>query len=217
MSGFQTIFQTVGSTVCSSLLLVASMSMAPAPAEAAAPDASAAPSATDATLVAQADIPLFERSGYVGSCRSSGATAISVYTSTAQTAVVRQLQPYTRLTLTGVLGEGLAQISAPAVGWVRSATLLTNCDAGPGPGPEPVGACYEVVPAELAVRSAPYGTAVAAVVRGNRVYAASPPQRQTTSDGRVWLNATYRQNPASTGWIAETGTGGVGRNLVACP
>jgi hypothetical protein len=67
---------------------------------------------------------------YIGQCRSSGKTPLKVYADTAKTQTVSELQPFTRVTLTGVLGEGIVQISQPSVGWVEAATLLTNCDAG---------------------------------------------------------------------------------------
>lgn len=165
-------------------------------------------------LAQTADIPLFERSGYNNTCRSSGATAITVYSSAAQMQVVRQLAPYTRITLTGVLGQGIAQIQQPALGWVRTATLLSNCEAGPEPV-NPIGACYQVIPAEMQVRTAPYGGYLATVFAGERVYTNNPPQRQTTPDGRVWLR-TYYKGTTNLGWLAETGTNGLGLNLSRC-
>jgi hypothetical protein len=45
--------------------------------------------------------------------------------------VVTEVSPFSKLTLTGVLGEGIAQISQPSVGWVKAASLLTNCEARP--------------------------------------------------------------------------------------
>ncbi len=160
------------------------------------------------------DIPLYERPSYNNTCRSSGTSAITLYSNASQTQVVRQLQPYTRVTLTGVLGQGIAQIQQPALGWVRTATLLANCDAGPDPG-TPVGTCYQVVPAEMQVRTTPYGAYLATVLANESVYATNPPQRQTTSDGRVWLR-TYYKGTTNLGWIAETGTSGLGMNLRRC-
>ncbi|MBF2085764.1 hypothetical protein [Thermoleptolyngbya sp. C42_A2020_037] len=165
--------------------------------------------------IAQAtDVQVFERPSYVNTCRNSGASTLAVYTSTAQSTVVRQLQPYTRITLTGVLGDGVAQIREPAVGWVRSATLLTNCDARPPV--DPVGQCYQVTQPELIVRSAPYGTILSSVLSGERIYGTNPVQRQTTADGRIWQRVYYR-GTTNLGWVAETGTGGIGINFVRCP
>lgn len=165
--------------------------------------------------IAQAtDVQVFERPSYVNTCRNSGANTLAVYTSTAQGTVVRQLQPYTRITLTGVLGDGVAQIREPAVGWVRSATLLTNCDARPPV--DPVGQCYQVTQPELVVRSAPYGTILSSVLSGDRIYGTNPVQRQTTADGRIWQRVYYR-GTTNLGWVAETGTGGIGINFVRCP
>lgn len=165
--------------------------------------------------IAQAtDVQVFERPSYVNTCRNSGASTLAVYTSTAQGTVVRQLPPYTRITLTGVLGDGVAQIREPAVGWVRSATLLTNCDAGPPL--DPVGQCYQVTQPELVVRSAPYETILSSVLSGDRIYGTNPVQRQRTADGRIWQRVYYR-GTTNLGWVAETGTGGVGSNFVRCP
>ncbi|BAU44469.1 hypothetical protein [Leptolyngbya sp. O-77] len=197
--------------------------LSPLTAQAIAPstDSADAPSLREsADLLAQApiaqatDVQVFERPSYVNTCRNSGASTLAVYTSTAQGTVVRQLPPYTRITLTGVLGDGVAQIREPAVGWVRSATLLTNCDARPPV--DPVGQCYQVTQPELIVRSAPYGTILSSVLSGERIYGTNPVQRQTTADGRIWQRVYYR-GTTNLGWVAETGTGGIGINFVRCP
>lgn len=167
-----------------------------------------------APIAQAADVQVFERPGFVNTCRNSGTSTLAVYTSTAQSTVVRQLQPYTRITLTGVLGDGVVQIREPAVGWVRSATLLTNCDARPPV--DPVGQCYQVTQPELVVRSAPYGTILSSVLSGDRIYGTNPTQRQTTSDGRIWQRVYYR-GTTNLGWVAETGTSGIGVNFVRCP
>jgi len=175
-------------------------------------------SAIAPALAQTADIPLYERPSYNNTCRSSGTGAITVYSTASQTQVVRQLQPYTRITLTGVLGQGVAQIQQPALGWVRTNTLLSSCNAVPDPGPGPgvpVGACYQVLPAEIQVRTAPYGGYLATVFTNERVYATIPPQRQTTPDGQVWLRAYYK-GTVNLGWLAETGTNGLGLNLGRC-
>ncbi|MBD1911820.1 MULTISPECIES: hypothetical protein [unclassified Leptolyngbya] len=184
---------------------------AAAPAQAPAPTPTPAPAATPAP---RADLPLVERTTYVGTCRSSGSTALPVYSSSTLGQTVATLQPYTRIVLTGVLGNGTAQISNPSLGWVRSATLLTDCDAGEETGGR--GACYQVAPAVLAVRTAPYGNLIASLAQNQRVYATAPPNRQTTSDGRIWLQVFYNQT-SNLGWMAQTGTGGLGANLVSCP
>lgn len=165
-------------------------------------------------LAQPADIPLYERPSYNNTCRSSGTGAVTIYSNAAQTQVVRQLPPYTRITLTGVLGQGIAQIQQPALGWVRTATLLADCNAGSNPG-TPVGACYQIAPPEMLVRTAPNGVNLATVFMNERVYATNPPQRQTTSDGRVWLRIYYK-GTTNLGWLAETGTRGLGLNLERC-
>ncbi|MFQ3629087.1 MAG: hypothetical protein SNJ81_16120 [Cyanobacteriota bacterium] len=204
-----------------SLLGVSVLSPLAAPAIATPPASPDAPTLSESgDLFAQApiaqttDVQVFERPSYVNTCRNSGANTLAVYTSTAQGTVVRQLQPYTRITLTGVLGDGIAQIREPAVGWVRSATLLTNCDARPPV--DPVGQCYQVTQPELIVRSAPYGAILSSVLSGDRIYGTNPIQRQTTSDGRIWQRVYYR-GTTNLGWVAETGTNGIGINFVRCP
>lgn len=191
-----------------------SPSATPAPAPAAPAPAPAPAAPAQATPAPRADLPLVERTTYVGTCRNSGATALPVYNNSSLSQTVRTLEPYTRVVLTGVLGSGIAQISSPSVGWVRSATLLTNCDAGPDQGTR--GACYQVSPPELSVRTAPYGNLITTLAQNQRVYATNPPNRQTTSDGRIWLQVYYNQT-TNLGWAAQTGTGGLGANLVSCP
>lgn len=167
---------------------------------------------TPTRIAQQQDLPVVERPGFVNTCRSSGATAINAYLDSSQTRLLRSIQPYTRLTLSGVLGTGVAQIREPVTGWVPSATLLTNCDAQPPTTGR--GQCYQPL-TELTVRSAPYGTPITAVSTASRVFATNPPQRQTTADGRRWLNVYYTPTTA-LGWIAETGTGGFGSNIRTC-
>ncbi|MBF2077333.1 MAG: hypothetical protein IGR76_02140 [Synechococcales cyanobacterium T60_A2020_003] len=88
---------------------------------------------TDAADAAVSDdISLFERPSYIDQCRSSGATLLTVYKDSSLTLPFDDIEPYTQITLTGVLGEGVAQLEEP-LGWVRAATLLLNCDAGPNP------------------------------------------------------------------------------------
>jgi hypothetical protein len=208
----------LGASVLSPL---AAQAIAP-PADSAIEQTAADSNISNFNVVAQApiaqatDVQVFERPSYVNTCRNSGTSTLAVYTSTAQGTVVRQLPPYTRITLTGVLGDGVAQIREPAVGWVRSATLLTNCDARPPVDPDPVGQCYQVTQPELVVRAVPYGAILSSVVSGNRIYGTNPIQRQTTSDGRIWQRVYYR-GTTNLGWVAETGTGGIGLNFVRCP
>jgi len=170
---------------------------------------------TSPTPAPRADIPLIERPTYVGTCRSSGTTPLTVYASSSLNQAISTVQPYTRVVLTGVLGSGTAQIANPVTGWVRSATLLSDCNAVPDPGVTR-GICYQAIPSELAVRTAPYGSLVALLSQNQRVYTTTPPNRQTTVDGRVWLQVYYDQTN-NLGWIAQTGTGGLGVNLLPCP
>lgn len=199
--------QKVGMVVLTALLLM----FGNAPAALANPIAPSGEQ-SEGLLLAQAagDVSVFERPSFINTCRSSGSTELVVYANTAQTQVVGRIPAFTRITLTGIVGSGVVQVRTPLVGWVRSATLLTNCDARP-PAAD---LCFQVTADELVVRDAPYGNVLTSVVRGDRVFSSNPPQRQTTSDGRIWIRVTVR---GVTGWIAESGTGGVGRNITPCP
>lgn len=154
------------------------------------------------------DITVFERPSYVGTCRGTE-VQLTVFADTSRTRTVGQVPAFSRVTLTGVVGLGLVQLQGPVVGWVDASQLKTNCNPQP-----PANVCFQVTADELLVRSAPYGTYLFSVFRGDRVFANRPPQRTTTADGRVWMRITSQSR---TGWLAETGTGGVGSNLTPCP
>jgi hypothetical protein len=88
------------------------------------------------------DVPVVERPTFVGTCRSSGAATLPVFSTTAQGEKVGEVKPFTKIVLTGIVGQGLVQIREPRLGWVRTATLLANCDAKasaatPTPTPAP--------------------------------------------------------------------------------
>lgn len=192
------------------------------PAPAPAPAQEAAPAPPVEAEAARRDLPLFERPSYIGQCRSSGATLLTVYEDSSLTRPVDDIEPYTRVTLTGVLGTGVAQLEDP-LGWVRAATLLTNCDAGEDPDPDPVGACFRVVPTSgLIAREAPAGAAQTyqgqtdGPAGNSRVYGTVPPQQQTASP-YTWQRVYYTSlsGEERLGWVAEAR--GTQRNLVACP
>jgi hypothetical protein len=185
-------------------------------------EAAPAPAAPDAGAAARGDVPLYERPTYIGQCRSSGATLLTVYEDSSLTRPIDDIDPYTRITLTGVLGTGVAQVEEP-LGWVRAATLLLNCNASGDPDPDPVGACFRVVPTSgLIAREAPGGTAqtyqgqIDGPAGNSRVYGTVPPQRQTVSP-HIWQRVYYTSLSGNErlGWVAEAR--GTQRNLVACP
>lgn len=131
------------------------------------------------------------------------------------------LQAGTQVSLTGATSPGRAQVflrsgtlsPAQPVGWIN-ASVLTTC----GSTPPPTKACFRA-DRELVVRSSPTaGSVVAGYNAGDTVIAsANPPNQQTTTDGRRWMQVTIYNG--STGWIARTGTNGSGNNItpIACP
>jgi hypothetical protein len=137
---------------------------APSPAPREAPfRPAAAPQATEPQL--------YERDSFIGTCRSSGAQPLTVSADVTRNRYTITLKPYTRITLTGVIaynGSGqvqYVQINQPVVGYVPTATLSTNCDAGPTPTPSPSpegkGTCYlirrAVAPNGLSAYDSPGG------------------------------------------------------------
>jgi hypothetical protein len=144
---------------------------------------------------------------------------------------IRTLPPFTRITLTGVIAYNNAgqvqyvQISAPQVGYVPTATLLTDCNAGPSPTPTPTGRSYRVVPSTgLAARTSPGGAfqtvngQVDGPAGGSTVTDATPP-RQQNFETRSWRLVRYTSINGSPreGWVAETGANFQGQNLLPLP
>jgi hypothetical protein len=119
----------------------------------------------------QTEPQLYERASFIGTCRSSGTQPLNVSADITRNRYTTTIQPYTRITLTGVIAYNnsgqvqYVQISQPAVGYVPTATLLTNCDAQPTPTPTPTpptkGACYVIrralAPNGLAAYESPGG------------------------------------------------------------
>ncbi|MEA5447398.1 hypothetical protein VB780_02375 [Leptolyngbya sp. CCNP1308] len=133
------------------------------------------------------------------------------------------LQAGTQVRLTGAVSPGRAQVflssgnlsSTQPVGWIN-ASVLTTCGGTPTP---PTRACFRA-DRELVVRSSPTASssAVAGYNVGNTVIASTnPPTQQTSADGRRWMQVTIYNG--STGWIARTGTNGLGSNVtpITCP
>lgn len=177
---------------------------------------------------------LSENVSFINTCRSSGNATLSVFADTAQTKPVGALTPFTRVTLTGLLGSGLAQIKTPLVGWVKTDTLLSNCDAKapgtpkPTPTPKPsdsptAKACFVVIAKDgLAARETPNGKIQTSKggndgpVNGSKVTTTDPVERTIIGD-RIWLKVTYdsANGGTRTGWIAE-GIPNAGKNIKAC-
>ncbi len=188
---------------------------------------------------AQETTALTERSDYVGVCRTT-ANAAPLYENARLTKEISLVPANTQVTLTGVVGNGIAQIKQPEVGWLRSASLLSRCGDGtvsplpPDIDTNPIycrrlrsaqvdGAAYAYLNAGLVAfdqpggtmhryRGQPDGPSGAAVVRLTQ----SPAQTQVYGD-RDWVRVKYRSQSGSQriGWIALGSTGGL-RSLANC-
>jgi len=87
-------------------------------------------SAPTSLQLAQAQVQqLTERADYVGACRKTTATALTIYEDSRLTRNAGTVPSNTVVTLTGVLGNGVAQIRVPSLGWIQSATLTTDCSS----------------------------------------------------------------------------------------
>lgn len=87
-----------------------------------------APSTSAARQIAQATpVQITERPNFINTCRGSGSTGLTVYEDAALSRAIDSIQANTIVTLTGLVGPGIAQIKSPEVGWVRASTLTTDC------------------------------------------------------------------------------------------
>lgn len=164
--------------------------------------------------VAQTITRLTERSDFVGGCRLTS-EALSVFDDARQTQPTGSLAAETRVTLTGVLGEGIAQIRSPRLGWIRVASLRTCEVANPNPvrgecrrlrDPITDGPAYEELRFGLRAYDNP-GRGIQVDNQGNpdgptrgaRVFFTAPPQ---FSDG--WVRVFYRSRSGfeRVGWVS---------------
>ncbi|WOD41506.1 SH3 domain-containing protein [Nodosilinea sp. E11] len=170
---------------------------------------------------------LEENQGLIRQCRQINQTA-QVFDNTSLGPVTNRLGTLpagTRVSLTGVVVQGRAQIFLPSnfnglsssqpVGWV-SAGFLTGCGGSPPPTAR---ACFRAnLP--LSVRTAPSTNAgiLANYTVGDTVYASTnPPTRQTPGNGHTWLQV--RIFDGSVGWVTETSANGQIEDITAirCP
>ncbi|MBD2464887.1 hypothetical protein H6G89_28185 [Oscillatoria sp. FACHB-1407] len=190
--------------------------------------AEAIPSSGAASPVAPA--PAMEvAQGLVGQCRET-LRIERVYGGADLEAVrVTDIPAGTRITLASNPNRGWVQISSPIGGFVQAAFLLP-CRSGNAPVTPPAAvpnttgsAVCGVVTTQfpLTVRRAP-NTAAAATDAllfpndGFRILGTPQVQAQpATENGRVWVQINRF---GVTGWVAETGPGGVGANFrrVSC-
>jgi hypothetical protein len=177
-----------------------------------------------APALAQDTRPLTENTNLIRGCRQLNQSS-QVFDNSAlgpTTNRIGTLAAGTRITLTGVVASGRAQVflgsgtlsSVQPVGWLNAANL-GPCSSTPPPAAR---ACFRAN-IDLVVRSSPgTGAVIAGYNTGNNIVATTnPPTQRTTSDGRIWLATTLFNG--STGWIARTGPNGAGSNVTpqACP
>jgi hypothetical protein len=177
-----------------------------------------------APALAQETRPLTENPTLIRGCRQLN-QAVEVFDNSTLGPTANRvgtLAAGTRVTLTGVVSTGRAQVflggstlsPVQPVGWLNASNL------GPcGGTPPPTGACFRADTA-LVVRSGPStGAAIVAGYNQNDLIRAStnPPTQQTAADGRRWMQVSILNG--STGWLARTGSGGVGSNITPtnCP
>ena len=207
-------------------LLAQAQSPAPSPTPSPAP--TAAPAAAPA-----ATTTLSERTDYIGTCRGTTA-AVNIYEDTQLTRRVGTVAARSSVTLTGVLGNGIAQIRTPSVGWIQTTNLVTNCTGGnpggPGDGnaqrgecrrlrdPDVDGAGYESLRFGLRAYDNPgttpqtYQGSTDGPGKGARVYLTNPSQTNSK-----WIRVFYTSvsGRERLGWISA-GTGTT-NNLANCP
>lgn len=81
---------------------------------------------------------LYERSDLIGACRVSP-NSLDVFADSDRTRRLLTLAPSIPMTLTGIVGNGIAEISYPARGWISTVTVETCSDVPtPVPAPSPL-------------------------------------------------------------------------------
>ena len=225
----------------------------PAPSPAASPAPAARPQAAPnreapfspaAAPSAAAEPQLYERASFINTCRSSGSQPITVSANVTRTTYTETIPPFTRINLTGVVAYNSSgqvqyvQINKPAVGYVPTATLQTNCDAGSGSNPPPSGngTCYTIRPAVapkgLAAFESPGGAAQLYPSRGgsqdgpasgSQVFLTNPATPSQNFSNRTFVKVRYKSLSGSEriGWISQgpvgSVAGAVSSNFAPCP
>jgi len=156
---------------------------------------------------------LTQQADLISACRYSP-NNLDVFADAAQTQRLLTIAPYTPVTLTGVVGSGIAEIRHPADGWISALTLESCSDPSvPIPDPDET-ACYRVL-TNVTVRTAPSirASALGYIRTGGIAYATTnPPNEVFSSDGRTWIEID--DFLGSDGWIAITGANNTGTNAV---
>ncbi len=178
-----------------------------------------------APALAQDTRPLTENTNLIRACRQLN-QASEVFDNSMLGPLsnrIGSLPTGTRVTLTGVVAQGRAQVflssgslsSVQPVGWLNAGNLGPCAGTPPPPAAQ---ACFRAN-SDLVVRPNPgSGNPIAGYNVGDNVVASTnPPTQRTTSDGRIWMAVTIYGG--STGWIARTGPNGLGSNVTShvCP
>ena len=170
---------------------------------------------------------LEENQGLIRQCRQLNQTA-QVFDNTSLGPATNRLGTLaagTRVSLTGVVVQGRAQIFLPGnfnglspsqpVAWV-SAGFLTACGGTPPPSGK---ACFRVnLPLQVRDTPSTSGGIIANYNVGDTAYASTnPPTRRTPGDGHTWVQVMIFNG--TWGWIAETSANGQVQNtsVIPCP
>lgn len=215
----------------------ATPSPAPAPAPSPATPSPAAPTGERETPFSPSAAPrsatpepqLYERASFIDTCRSSGAQPLNVSLDVTRNRFLTTIRPYTRITLSGVIAYNnsgqvqYVQIRQPVVGYVPTATLLTNCNAQPTPTPTPTppekGTCYVIrrslAPNGLAAYETPGGAPQRfpntptgnqdGPAGGSQVFFTNPPTPSQNFGNRTFARVFYTSlgGDDRLGWVSQ--------------
>lgn len=163
---------------------------------------------------------LTQEANLIGACRYSP-NSLDVFEDAGRVERLLTIAPYTAITLTGVVGTGIAEIRYPAHGWISTLTV-ESCTDGTTPSPEPEPepeetACYRTL-TNVTVRTQPSINArpLGYIRTGGIAYPTrNPPNEATSGDGRTWIEID--DFLGDDGWIAITGPNGAGTNVEGLP
>lgn len=162
---------------------------------------------------------LTQRSDLIGACRYSP-ESLDVFEDAGRVRRLLTIVPDTPVTLTGVVGNGIAEIRHPANGWISTLTVEPcSGETTPSPSlaPDDEVACYRTL-TNVTVRTQPSRNARALgyIQAGGIAYpTAQPPNEAISGDGRIWIEIDNFLG--SDGWIAITGANGMGSNVESLP
>jgi hypothetical protein len=182
--------------------------------------------------LAQTTTGLSERDDLIGACRVSSGS-VDVFADAARTRRLLTLAPNVQMTLTGVVGTGIAEIRYPAFGWVSTLTAepcVETAFPAPSPAPSPtptptpaptpppitLQACYRVLTA-VNIRTGPNLNfpSLGQIGSGGIAYTTTnPPTEVVAPDGRIWVEINFL---GTVGWLSRTGQSSSGVNAVQLP